>query len=126
MYSFHFRTTNSLKESLDKRNVDATMRRARDTKLARLAEGTDQDLLAGRFASAFRDGGIKNDQTSTTRDSKRSVATALSVADAEEVKECEQLKEFLDTDLKTYFASSADSNLFIKTLCSDGIVTLRN
>ena len=102
------------------------MRRAKDSKLQRLARGTDKDLLTGRFASGGKGGDIKNEQTSTTRDSKRSVATALSPADAAEVQECEQLKEFLDTDLKTYFASSADANLFIKTLCCGGIVTLRN
>lgn len=109
--------------NLDLKNVEASMAQKRRRVLEAFADGSDHDLRQGRFGRFKTDMAppLKDRGTSSTRASQHS--SGLSRGDESRVKNEEDLKEFLDMELKTYFANESDANLFVKILIADGIVS---
>ena len=55
--------------------------------------------------------------------SSTKASTGLGAASNAEVEGEECMKEFLNPELKLFFANGADANLFVKVLVADGLVS---
>ena len=85
----------------------------RREKLRRIGQGADRDLFMGRFAKGV-------EQTSSTRASVR----PASFRDTEQTADGNEdvMKEFIQSELSTFFANQNDASLYVKALIADGIV----
>ena len=86
--------------------------------LQRYGDSGDSDLFRGRFDNGKTD---KKDRRVSVSSTKAS--TGIGAASNAEVEGEEGMKEFLNPELKLFFANGADANLFVKVLIADGIAS---
>lgn len=91
-----------------------TRDRTRRQKLRRIGFGEDRDIFTGRFAK-----GGKEHMTSSTR---TPIKPPLSLCEENADGNEEAMKEFIQSELSTFFATENDACLYVKALIADGIV----
>ena len=86
--------------------------------LQRYGDSGDSDLFRGRFENGNKERKDRRVSTSSTK-----ASTGFGAASNAEVAGEEAMQEFLNPELKLFFANGGDANLFVKVLIADGIAS---